>query len=56
MATTVRVLLKDKRVDPSDRGNFAIREASKNGHVSTIKVLLKDKRVDHSDRDNYAIR
>ena len=52
----VKILLRDPRVDPSDRNNEAIRWASKNGHESVVEILLKDSRVDPSDRYNEAIR
>ena len=49
-------MLKDKRVDPSDKDNYAIRWASYNGHLEVVKVLLKDKRVDPSEYKNDAIQ
>jgi Ankyrin repeats (3 copies) len=52
----VKELLKDKRVDPSDDNNYAIRWASENGHLEVVKELLKDKRVDPSANNNEAIR
>ena len=48
----VRLLLKDKRVDPSE----AIRLASESGYIEIVKLLLKDKRVKPSTHDNYPIR
>jgi hypothetical protein len=36
--------------------NFAIREASANGHLAVVERLLADPRVDPSADDNYAIR
>lgn len=41
----VRLLLDDKRVDPTDRDNDAIWSAYENGHVDVVKLLLKDERV-----------
>jgi hypothetical protein len=42
----VRLLLADKRVDPSDR--LSIRFASDKGHAGVVKLLLADQRVDIS--------
>ena len=50
----VKILLQDKRVDPTD--NWAIRIASQFGHIEIVKILLEDKRVDPSADDNYAIQ
>jgi ankyrin repeat protein len=52
----VKELMKDERVDPSDKNNWAIRYASEKGHLDMVKELMKDKRVDPSDRNNWAIR
>src|SRR5690606_17610592 len=52
----VQELLKDKRVDPSARDNYAIQYASSNGHLEVVKELLKDKRVDPSAENNEAIQ
>ena len=52
----VKELLKDPRVDPSCRNNWAIRLSSEFGHLDVVRELLKDSRVDPSDRNNYAIR
>ena len=42
--------------DPSAYDNYAIRWASRYGHVEVVKLLLMDKRVDPSTHGNYAIR
>jgi hypothetical protein len=52
----VKLLLSDKRVDPSAGDNRAIKNASINGHVEVVKVLLSDPRVDPSAGNNDAIR
>ena len=52
----VKLLLQDKRVDPSAEDNYAIRWASANGYTDIVKLLLEDERVDPSAGDNYAIR
>jgi len=44
----VKLLLADKRVDPSTNNNSAISYASKKGHTEIVKLLLNDKRVDPS--------
>ena len=49
----VKLLLNDKRVNPSDRNNWAIILASKDGYFDIVKLLLEDKRVDPSDHSNY---
>ncbi len=51
----VERLLRDDRVDPSIRNNYAIRYANANGHLSVVERLLQDERVDPSADDNYAI-
>ena len=51
----VKLLLKDKRVNPSDRNNWAIQLASQNGYFDIFKLLLEDNRVDPSDKNNCAI-
>ena len=43
-------------VDPSDNDNYAIREASRNGHTEVVKLLLADPKVDPSASNNDAIR
>jgi hypothetical protein len=52
----VKLLLADKRVDPSAKNQFAIRKACQNGHPEIVKLLLADKRVDPSADDQYPIR
>jgi hypothetical protein len=44
----VKLLLSDKRVDPSAADNYAIRYASKKGHYDVVELLLADERVDPS--------
>lgn len=48
----VRLLLRDKRVDPGVSGGyvcgeyrFALKKASENGHREIVRLLLQDKRV-----------
>ncbi len=50
----VKLLLKDKRVDPSVQNNSAIVWASQYGHLE-VMLLLADKRVNPSDKNNDAI-
>lgn len=54
-ADVVKILLADKRVDPSAHYNDAIILAANNGHTKVVKVLLVDKRVDPAAQDNSAI-
>ena len=42
----VKLLLQDKRVNPSADYNDAIREAAKYGHAEVVNLLLSDERVD----------
>ena len=56
MVDKVRILLQDKRVDPSAGGNKAIISASTNGYINVVKELLKDKRVDPFANHNSARR
>jgi ankyrin repeat protein len=51
----LKMLLADKRIDPSAHNQQAIREASENGHAEMVKLLLADKRVNPSADDQYAI-
>lgn len=34
-----------QRIDPSAVDNFAIRMASRNGHLDVVRILLEDERV-----------
>jgi ankyrin repeat protein len=51
----VNLLLKDRRVDPSDEDNRAVQWASRKGHLQVVKSLLRDGRVDPTADNNYAI-
>ena len=51
----VKILLADKRFDPSMGDNFAIIDASRFGHPDLARLLLADKRVDPSAAENFAI-
>jgi ankyrin repeat protein len=52
----IKVLLQDKRVDPTARANRAIEAACENGHLDVLKVLLTDKRADPSSSKQHPIR
>ncbi len=52
----VKVLLTDKKVDPSVGNNQVIIWAAGDGHLDIVRLLLKDKRVDSSANDNNAIQ
>ena len=52
----VKLLLSDKRVDPSSGNNYALNEASKEGHYNVVKLLLSDERVNLSSEDYYAVK
>jgi ankyrin repeat protein len=49
----VKLLLKNKKINPSYDNNLAIRTATMNGGVDLVKILIKDKRVDPSDYDFF---
>ena len=51
----IELLLNNKEVNPSNKYNYAIGIASKNGYINVVKLLLNDKRVNPSDKNNYAI-
>lgn len=52
----MKILLADKRVNPSVDNDYAIRMAAENGHLEVVKLLLADNRVDPSAGDNHAIQ
>jgi ankyrin repeat protein len=53
----VKLLLKDKRVDPSENENKALIWAQRNKNKNMIKLLLKDQRVinelSFTDKENF---
>ena len=51
----MKAVLKDG-VDPSIGDNYAIRNASAEGHTEIVRLLLQDPRVDPTARDNMALR
>src|SRR5690349_2933275 len=51
----IKLLLNEKRVDPSADNNDAIRIACMNGYLDIVKLLLDDERVDPSANNNFAI-
>ncbi|MCH9716476.1 MAG: hypothetical protein K0U52_05245 [Gammaproteobacteria bacterium] len=56
----VRTLLRDGRVDPSQKNNWVIRMACFRDHVQVVSLLMDDPRVDpsaaHSDCLYHALR
>ncbi len=52
----VKLLLADKRVDPSADNNEVIRLLHKYGSYEVVKLLLANEKVDPSVNDNFAIR
>jgi len=52
----VKLLLSDKRVDPSVSSNVAIQEAAIQGNLEMFNLLFTDPRVDPSDKENVAIQ
>jgi ankyrin repeat protein len=55
-AQTVKLLLQDCRVDPSDDGNKAIQYAAMYNDEHVVKELLKHSRVDPSVNNNKPMR
>jgi ankyrin repeat protein len=51
----VEMLLRDPRIDPSDKENTAVIHAARNGHAAVVELLLRDPRVDPSDKENTAV-
>jgi ankyrin repeat protein len=51
----MRILLMDKRIDPSAGGQDLISSACEDGHVGIVKALLADKRVDPSANDQQSL-
>jgi len=51
----VKILLQDKRIDPSVK-NYAIRLTASRGQVEIVKLLLEDPRVDPTVENDQAIR
>eukprot|EP00818_Percolomonas_sp_WS_P009392 CAMPEP_0117439972 /NCGR_PEP_ID=MMETSP0759-20121206/2836_1 /TAXON_ID=63605 /ORGANISM="Percolomonas cosmopolitus, Strain WS" /LENGTH=616 /DNA_ID=CAMNT_0005231695 /DNA_START=97 /DNA_END=1947 /DNA_ORIENTATION=+ len=52
----MRVLLRDKRLDPSAGNDKSIVVASEEGHCDIVCDLLKDRRVDPGKQHSYALR
>ena len=40
----VNRLIEDDRVDPSADDNYAVRQASRNGHTEVVELLNKNKK------------
>ena len=56
----MRLLLRDRRVDPAARNNKALVEAAKNGHIDAVSFLLllsenEYPRIDPAARNNKAL-
>ena len=51
----VQLLLKDKRVNPSDRENYALVQACSGNYIEIVKLLLQDPRVNPSSRNNTCL-
>jgi hypothetical protein len=51
----MKLLLSDKRVNPTGNSNEAVRCASRDGHVKFVKLLMSDNRVDASVENNEAV-
>lgn len=52
----MKLLLIDKRVDPSTDNNYPIRYASRFGHYAAVRLLLLNERVSPNALGDYAIR
>ncbi len=42
----VKLLMADRRVDPSDLNNYALKWAAQNKHTHVYDLLLTDRRVE----------
>lgn len=51
----MKLLLKDKRVDITDKNNEAIKNLAYNGYFEILEILLKDDRINPSDENNQVI-
>ncbi|KAJ3320499.1 hypothetical protein HDV06_005228 [Boothiomyces sp. JEL0866] len=51
-----KLLLKDKRIDPSHKNNAILKRACKKRKPEFVKLLLNHKKVDFADNDYEAIR
>jgi hypothetical protein len=51
----VKLLIEDKRVNPTANDAYCLRAAAENGFAAVVLVLLQDGRVDPSILDNYAL-
>jgi ankyrin repeat protein len=52
----VKLLLADKRIDPSVQNQSTLGWACESGHLEVVELLLADKRVDPSFDNNYPFR
>ena len=52
----IKLLLLDKRIDPTANDNAAIKLASKKGYFEIVKILLEDSRVDICVSNNYPVQ
>ena len=52
----LKLLLKDKRIDPNIYYNYSIKEACVNGWLKLVKLLLKDKRINLNNCINDLIK
>lgn len=57
-AKCVKLLLQDKRVDPTVHSQWALRSAAERGHFQIVRLLLQYKKrvVDASAHDSWAFR
>lgn len=53
---TVKELIKDEEVDPSNHLNYAIINASEKGYTDILKLLLKEDCTDPTDSDFTALK
>jgi ankyrin repeat protein len=52
----IKLLIKDKNLNPCIHDNYFFRYASERGHTEIIKLLLNDPRVNPNDRGNYSLK
>lgn len=52
----LKLLIKDKEVNPSVYSNYALRKFSKSGNFDIVKLLIEYGRVDITYDKNYPLR
>jgi hypothetical protein len=48
-------MLRDKRIDPTAKSNYALVCTCQNGHLEVLELLLKDGRADPGTLDGFPL-